>query len=482
MALTYYWHDYETWGTDPRRDRPAQFAGIRTDEELNIIGRPLVVYCKPADDVLPQPAACLVTGITPQKALEEGVNEAEFFAMIHQEISYPGTCGVGYNSIRFDDEFTRYGLYRNFYDPYAREWQNGNSRWDIIDVVRLTHALRPEGINWPKSEEGITSFKLENLTRENEIAHEAAHDALSDVYATIALAKLIKTHQPRLYDYLLQMRNKKKMGEFLNIREKKPVLHVSSMYPASTGCIAMVAPLAKHPTNTNGVIVYDLRHDPQPLLTLDAKGIAERLFTLRDQLPEGVERIPLKTIHLNKSPAVVPLNTLTDETAERWEINREICSRHLEALKNTPGLERKLQSVYSERTFKPVSDPDQNLYGGGFFSSDDRRRMDKIRGTEPSALATAGMIFDDQRLPEMLFRYRARNWPETLSRPDRERWEEFRRERITLADAGGSITLKAYRQQLAKLMVDPASGEREMGILSQLADWPELIGINRACS
>lgn len=149
MTTSFYWHDYETWGTDPRRDRAVQFAGLRTDLDFNPIGRPLMVYAKPADDMLPQPGACLVTGITPQHARKEGVCEADFFRAVHDELSRPGTCALGYNSIRFDDEFTRYGLYRNFYDPYAREWQNGNSRWDIIDTVRLMRALRRKGSTGP---------------------------------------------------------------------------------------------------------------------------------------------------------------------------------------------------------------------------------------------------------------------------------------------------------------------------------------------
>lgn len=477
MALSFYWHDYETWGIDPRRDRAVQFAGIRTDSELNIVGRPLVVFSKPANDLLPQPGACLITGITPQQALEEGVSEAEFFAMIHQEMAQPGTCGVGYNSIRFDDEFTRYGLYRNFFDPYAREWQNGNSRWDIIDLVRLTHALRPEGINWPKGDDGVTSFKLERLTEANGIAHEAAHDALSDVHATIAMARLIREKQPRLFDYLLKLRDKRKVGELLNLQRPEPVLHVSSMYPAALGCIAMVVPLAQHPTNPNGVIVYDLRHDPEPLISLSAEEVAERLFTSREALPEGVERMPLKTIHLNKSPAVVPLNTLTDEAAERWRIDREQAQGYLQRLKGTPGLAGKISQVHSSREFPPVTDPDQNLYGGGFFSTADRRQMETIRATEPTALGSRQVDFDDLRLPEMLFRYRARNWPETLSRQEQEQWEHYRRTRLMDEGGGSSLTLSQYRRTLAEMMIDPAHGERERAILSQLADWPAVIGL-----
>ena len=261
-----YWYDYETFGADPRRDRPVQFAGLRTDLDLNVIDEPLCIYCRPADDFLPHPEACLITGITPQKALAEGLPEVEFIAQINEKFSQPNTCVVGYNNIRFDDEITRFSLYRNFFDAYAREWQNGNSRWDIIDMVRLTHALRPEGIEWPTHPDGKPSFRLDQLTVANGISHEAAHDALSDVHATIALAKLIREKQPRLYDYVFERRTKQQIAQLLNIAKPFPVLHVSSMYPSEQGCIALVAPIAAHPVNKNEVIVYDLRVDPQSFL------------------------------------------------------------------------------------------------------------------------------------------------------------------------------------------------------------------------
>ncbi|TVO75296.1 exodeoxyribonuclease I [Sedimenticola selenatireducens] len=475
MTFTFYWHDYETWGADPRKDRAAQFAGIRTDAALNVIGKPLSVYCKPSDDLLPQPEACLVTGITPQKALEQGVNEAEFFSMIHLEIARPGTCGVGYNSVRFDDEFTRFGFYRNFHDPYAREWQNGNSRWDIIDMVRLTHALRPEGVVWPRREDGAVSFRLEALTEANGIAHQAAHDALSDVYATIELAKLIQQHQPRLFSYLLSLRNKRTVGELLNLQEQTPVLHVSSMYPAEKGCIAMVMPLARHPTNPNGVIVYDLGYDPDPLIQLGEEEIQMRLFTPREHLPPGVERIPLKTIHLNKCPVVVPMSTLTDQAAERWGIDLQQGLAYLERIKLAGGVAKKIQAVHARQQFEPITDPDQSLYSGAFFSKDDRNRMNRILTATPEALAEMAVAFDDPRLPEMLFRYRARNWPETLSPSEVVRWQEYRVDRLTNAEGGSSITLKAFQQELARLMVDPTVDAAKKQILSELADWPAVI-------
>ncbi|KKK55740.1 hypothetical protein LCGC14_3071520, partial [marine sediment metagenome] len=329
--------------------------------------RPLVRVQKTTADMLPQPEACLITGITPQQALEHGVCEAEFIRQIHAEFAQPGTCAVGYNSIRFDDEVSRYTLYRNFYDPYAREWQNGNSRWDLIDMVRVCCALRPEGINWPQHDDGSTSFKLEHLTAANNISHESAHDALSDVYATIAIAKLVKAKQPKLFDYLFKLRNKREVAALLNVAEKKPVLHPSAMFPASRFCTTLVMPLAIHPTNKNAVICYDLSVDPAPLIELSAEQIAERLFTPSAQLPEGVERIPLKTVQTNRCPVVATTKLLDDKVAERIQLDLPAARQHYQQLLQAKGLSTKLADVFAQQDFPVRTDPDLMLYSGGFF-------------------------------------------------------------------------------------------------------------------
>lgn len=432
---TFYWYDFETFGVDPRRDRASQFAGIRTDAQLNIIGEPLVIYCKPANDFLPSPMACLITGISPQKALAEGLIEAEFIRQIQHEFSEPETCVVGYNSIRFDDEVTRQLLYRNFYDPYAREWQNGNSRWDVIDMVRLCAATRPEGITWPVKDDGSTSFKLEELTKANAIDHGRAHDALSDVVATIEVAKLIKKTQPKLFDYALSLRNKKKVQAELDLSSKKPVLHVSMMYPAKLGCLALVMPICLHPTNSNGVIVYDLRQDPSSWLELGVAEIKERIYTSVENLPEGVKRIPLKTVHINKCPIITSMAVLSDKQAEKFELDKTQCLKNWQVLMANPSVWRKASEVFKEEFGDKEQDPDFAIYSGGFFNESDKTLMKTIRQTTAKDLARIDMPFRDKRLKEMLFRYRARNYPETLSAEESQAWETFRLERLANADA-----------------------------------------------
>jgi exodeoxyribonuclease-1 len=454
MTATLYWHDYETFGTDPKRDRPAQFAGIRTDAEFNSIGDPLVVYCKTAGDYLPQPESCLITGITPQIAAEKGVCEAQFAALIHQQMAQTGTCALGYNTLRFDDEVTRNLLYRNFYDPYAREWQNGNSRWDLIDLARTARALRPEGIIWPEHEDGRLSLKLEDLTAVNGIEHSGAHDALADVKATIAFAKLLKNAQPKLYDFLYNNRGKHAVLDAFKLGSMTPVVHVSGMYPALNGNLAIVLPLCKHPANDNGVLVCDLSADPEPLLSLNVEEIRQRLFTASADLPEDVSRIPLKTVHVNKCPVVVPLSVLRAQDLTRWAIDLAICKRNTAKIAAADGFAEKLREVFTQ-AFEPEHDPDLMLYSGGFFSPADKRTMDKIRSMSPERLAELRPIFADARLPDMFFRYRARNYPQTLNDQERQRWQAYCAKRLTDKDGGAGIVLEDYRQLLDALETQP---------------------------
>jgi len=470
---SFYWHDYETSGTDTRRDRPMQFAGVRTDAELNIIDEPLVIYCRPAEDLLPHPMACLITCITPQKALEEGYPEAEFIALINEQLARPGTCSVGYNSLRFDDEVTRNTLYRNFIDPYAREWQNGCSRWDIIDMLRLTRALRPEGIVWPTYEDGTPSLRLEDLTKANGIDHGKAHDAFSDVEATIAVAKLVKQAQPKLFEYVLSNRTKQKAQSMLDTERMKPVLHVSSKYPVEQGNLALVAPLATHPGNPNATMVWDLREDPKPLFELNPEQLRELLFTRHDQLPEGAPKIALKLVHANRCPILAPAGMLNAEEAARFEINGDICRTHLSMLRNEPGLVEKLRSIYAE-PMEAATDPDLALYSGGFFEDSDRKLMDKVRQADADTLTNLDLPFQDPRLEEMLIRYKARNYPHTLREEEQLRWEEYRSHKLLTGD-NGHLSFDELYAEMNRIAALPETSEQQRLILEELALYAESI-------
>lgn len=464
---SFYWHDYETFGTDPRRDRPSQFAGLRTDYDFNVAGEPFVIYCKVPEDYLPQPEACLITGITPQIANKKGVCEAEFIALIRQQMSQSRTCSLGYNNIRFDDEVTRNALYRNLYDPYEREWQNGNSRWDLIDIVRAAYALRPQGIEWPKTDEGVPIFKLEALTQANGIEHLSAHDALSDVYATIAIAKLIKTAQPKLYDFLFQHRIKSEVLKLLELGQFKAVVHISGKYSARNNCIAIVLPICEHPTNSNGVIVYDLSYDPEEMLSLSVEEIKQRVFTSSEQLPDGVTRIPLKTVHVNKCPVLAPVKVIKPEDAARLKINWSECINHLEKIKKSKLIIKNIADAFNAQFDDQNSDPDLMIYNGGFFNSSDKKEMAKVHSVPFEQLRNLPLKFSDPRLDTLFFRYRARNYPETLTSEEIERWtahccNQFHNEQ-------GRFELGQYLHEIDTLAAEPNHDKKILSSLKEFA-------------
>ena len=478
---TFLWHDYETFGIDTRRDRPAQFAAIRTDAQLNEIGAPLMLYCQPSNDYLPDPASCLITGITPQIAWERGVPEREFAARIEAEMAQPGTIGVGYNTIRFDDEITRFMFWRNLIDPYAREWQNQCGRWDLLDVVRLAYALRPDGIVWPKKEDGTPSFKLEDLTRANGLQHEAAHDALSDVRATIAVARLVRQHNPKLFDFALGLHKKDRVAAELRLpataQTARPFLHVSGMFPAERGCLAVMWPLASHPTNKNEVIVWDLSQDPSELASISADDLRLRMFTRAADLPSGITRMPIKTLHLNKSPMVVGnVNTLTPALAQRWGINLEQAMAHAQVARDLPDMSALWKAAFARPPEDVATlDAEQALYAG-FIGRDERLRLDELRAMGGPQLAQARPGFDDARLTELVWRYRARNFPDSLNAEEMARWEAHRAARL-LEGAGGARTVEQMFTEIDAL--SETADERAEGILGALYDYADHIAPDR---
>lgn len=472
---TFLWHDYETFGKNTRTARPAQFAAILTDMDLNEIGVPIEIFCQPAPDFLPEPEACLITGITPQHCLKKGLPEYEFATVIEQAFSQPNTIGVGYNTIRYDDEITRFMFWRNLIDPYAREWQNGCSRWDIIDLARVTYALRPDGVNWPKNEQEKVSFRLTDLTEANGIIHDGAHDAVSDVRATIALARLIKQKQPKLFDFYFKLRLKSQVSDEIgmHLTPARPFLHLSSMYPAENAHMALVFPLAMHPTNKNEVIVWNCAYDPSDLFTLDAEQIKQRLFSRADELPEGLTRLPIKTIHLNKSPVVIQnLKVLSVDALERCHLDLELNLKHASIVANSlqkNNLNHIWASVF-ERNFV-AGDVDESIYNG-FIGNDDRRTLNQLRTLNSEQLSQSKINFSDNRLEELLLRYKARNHPGILNEEEFETWQKHCGERLHQGK-DGALTLAVFFEQLNAL--SEVVTESQKSVLQSLYDYAYMI-------
>ena len=464
MAQTFFFYDLETSGLNPRQDRIMQFAGQRTDMNLEPIGEPYNLLVTLNDDTLPSPDALMVTGITPQKTVEEGYSEAQFARMLSEEIFMPDTIAVGFNNIRFDDEFVRHLLWRNFHDPYEWSWKDGRSRWDLLDVVRLTRALRPEGINWPLDDKGEPSNRLELITSANGIAHENAHDALADVTALIAVTKLIKQKQPQLYDYLLKMRDKKVVQQLVNMDDKKPFVYASGRYDKEFAKTTVAFPLTT--SRSGGVVVYDLRYDPTPFVELSAEELSAKIFaSWEERQAEDFVKLPVKELQYNRCPAAAPLGVL--EQGDGWRkisLDLKTVQKHQNILLNHPDFAEKLRTIFENKpAFKKLPDPEAQLYDG-FLNDRDRIRVEAVRNADERELADFYPEFQDERLAPLLLHYKARNFPRSLSEDDLAQWEAWRAQHLQAQLPGFMASL----QRLA-----PTATDEQQFILQELQLWAE---------
>ncbi len=471
MADTLYWYDLETFGRNPQLDRVAQFAGIRTNDSFEPLGEPQVFYCRQTLDYVPDPLSCLITGITPADISENGESEYRFISRIREEFMRPGTCVVGYNSMRFDDEFVRNMLYRNFYDPYEREYSGGNSRWDLVDVMRAAHDLRPSGIEWPRNEDGKPTFKLEELARANGVEQERAHDALSDVRATIGLAKLLHEKQPRLFRYLFSLRRKERVHELVDLYRRTPFTYTSRVFSRAEGCTTAVAPLGVNPRNPNEVLVYDLRHDPRPLIDGSVEELRARIFSKQQE-----QRIPVTGLAVNRAPAIAPISALEREgAAERLNIDLELCRRHADMLAGEHRLTQKITQVYDRRPESEAKDPELQLYSGGFFPDADREEFARIHRADAESVPRLQLQCEDPRVPELFRRFVWRNFEEHLSFEERRKWRSFCASRILMPPSEKVTDFAFFGRKIDEhLQRSDLDGQAKV-VLRKLADYRDYL-------
>ena len=464
MAASFFFYDLETSGFNPRSARVMQFAGQRTDLELKPVGEPVNVLVKLTPDVVPEPDAILVTGITPQQTLADGLTEAEFLKLFYDEVVQPDTIFAGFNSIRFDDEFMRFLNYRNYYDAYEWQWKDGCSRWDLLDVVRMTRALRPEGIKWPFAPDGKPANRLEYLTKVNKLEHGNAHDALSDVLATINVAKLVRSKQKDLFEYLLVQRDKKKVAEL--VLKGAPFVYTSGRYGSQYAHTTAAVLLSKH-SQSDAALVYDLRVDPTPFMAMDIDQIVEAWRFTKD--PAAV-RLPVKTLKYNRCPAVAPLGVIKDETVqERLQLPLPTVAKHLKVLQaGRDAFAKKILAAVArldeEREHAQTSlasdqlTVDERLYDG-FIDNSDKTAMRALRAAEPEELGGFADNFHDSRLRDLLPLYKARNYPGALTADERAVWDDFCRQR--LLNGGTGSRLAKYFSRMEELGKGKLSGQQQ---------------------
>lgn len=489
MEHSILWYDLETFGVKPYHDRIAQFAAVRTNFDLEPIGDPTLLYCKPANDYLPNPEACLVTGITPLECAERGIREYDFARKIFDTMMVPGSTVAGYNSIPFDDEFIRNLFYRNLLDPYRREYANGNSRWDIIDLARATRDLRPGSMNWPLNEKGSPLFKLEALAEANNISHDRAHDALSDVFATIGLAKLMHKEHPRLFQWAFSARSKDVLRRLFDLNARPALVYSSALLTRKEGCTTLICPLgvpgAESKQGRNAILCADLRFDPQEIFDLSVEEIRQRVFLPSVMETDAQKRFPIYNVKINRAPFIAPLNTLREVDAERLGIDIDQCLKHREFLLGQQGLSAKIREVFNSAppfTQPDASDgpddPDYQIYSGGFIKDSDRRLLSDVH-QELEIIAAAGAeerrasigrfiptipnikFTERERIGKLLSRLIGRSFGEDLSGRVAENWREFCQNRLLFPLLDEAMDIPRFEDKIATLR-DKASLEQKL--------------------
>jgi len=467
MPKTFFFYDLETSGLNAREARIMQFAGIRTDMDLNQVGESYNVLVKLNEDTLPSPEALMVTGITPQQTVADGYSEAEFSKILATEVFIPDTIAVGFNNIRFDDEFIRHLFWRNFYDPYEWSYKDGRSRWDLLDVVRMTRALRPDGINWPVDDSSKATNRLELIASVNKIDHFKAHDALSDVEALIAVTKLIKDKQPQLYEYLLKIRDKNEVKKLVNLDYKQPFVYVSGRLDNEFDKATVAFPLTAG-KNSN-IVIYDLRYDPTPFIDMSSDELEKKLLaSWEERQADDFIKLPIKELQYNQAPAVAPLGVLTQN--DGWKkigLNEKLIIKNKDILLSNSTFAENVRTALENRPeYEKATDPEAQLYDG-FLPDGDKMRIEKVRYSKPNELADLHPSFIDERLEQLLLHYKARNYPKSLAEDEIAIWEIWRANRLLKS-------LPEFTKSLQKLLHN-TTDESKLFVLSELHLWAESI-------
>ena len=512
------WYDLETTGIDPCWHRILQFAAQKTTHDLKPIGEPISFQVRLAPDVLPDPAACCLTGFTPQAVNEEGVTELEAMHRIYELFMEPGTCVAGFNSVRFDDEFVRYGFYRNLLPVYLREYQNGNTRWDLLDLCRAAAALRPEGMQWPQRD-GMPVYGLEALAAAHGLDTSGAHDASKDVELTIALARLLREKNEKLYDFAFGLRRRNEIEKLLRPADEINVLVAGSL-PRERNCLGLVMQIGRAPKK-NTRIVADLGSDVSCLVEWTDERLADVWWN-----PDGDDRLPLRPVQINKCPFIAPVSVLRPEDIDRLGIDMaKVDERRDYLIKHKSLIEGRIAAL-----FRPDGDGNaKNKQGGGRgakgknkrgrFSKGGERNYNGLVTPEGKPLSSAelngakrkvppvskdveaqlyqrfindrdqnealrvaqalrasekpGKVnFHDRRLRELLGRLKARNdLTEHMNDQERREWRGYLKQKLLgkPADTDAYLNLDIFRQRISEVRAGDAVPADE-AVLAALED------------
>lgn len=475
-------YDLETSGLDYDYDQVLEAAMISMDKDFNIVaGSEQVIPVCPRIDVPPHPEACLTHQLSLADLREKGFSEYDFSTKFLEQVSQPKTFIGGYNNLSFDDEVMRRTLFRTMRDPYGHEWRDGNSRFDVLNIVRTLYAWDPDTLNWPKNEEGGVCLKLSSMTKANNLTHDNAHNALSDVIATAELLQLIKNLGTPWLDKCLELTNKRAVERIL--AKRTPVFHVSPFYTRDRCYSSLILPVIKDLQSDNKVLCVDLTEDPTELLKMSAEEIRYYRFTPRNELQENPPSAPVTSISINKQPSVAEMADINPSLHARMGVDMNLCLERAKMIAADRGFASRLQQAF-KLDLPPPKDTFGTIYSGGFFSRSDTFLREKVHlldhNLQPSiSSAKAGDVLrgsQDPRLEELAIRMQGINFPHALTNPaDHERFLKYLERRLGGEDQMG-LSVNGAREAIDLCGLNrilTAEDEAVLDDLREHLDWME---------
>lgn len=470
---SFYWYDTETTGLRNSYDRIIQFAGQRTNLNLEPLGEPLSTYVQLPPELVPTAESFQITKIRPTTLAEQGILEYELFGQLRHELSTANTCIIGYNNISFDDNFIRFGMYRNLLPPYEHEHKKGNSRLDFLSIVRLTGALRPNGLEWPVVD-GVPSFALGNLAAANDIAIDNAHDALADVNMTLELARKIKAAQPKLWNYAYTLRKQNTARKLLDPEARQAILHVSPKYGNTRYCLAPVLPVTRHPDMFNRIIVVDLGSNVDLLLSTSSDELARLLFERpdTDKQVEPEERLNISVVAVNQAPMVAVLKALLPENIKRLNIDQDRIERNTRRVLEATDLPRKLRAIFEAREQDNQTKIAEEALYDDFVSDNDRIACANFWKELKNGKSWTSAHFEDARLRELHARLKTKFAPQSLTQTELDDYHRFVRQQLVRKDRN-LFEMQESTNELLKQELD----EEEAHVLHEFQNYLQQLAV-----
>jgi len=453
---TYLFYDIETTGLNRAFDQVLQFSSIRTDLSLNELERHTIdVRLRP--DVIPSPGAMIINRIDISRALD-GRYELEAITEIHRLFNRPGTIGLGYNTLGFDDEFLRFSFYRNLLPPYTHQYHHGCGRMDLFPITILYYLFKPDILKWPEKN-GKPSFKLENLSALNDLSQGPAHDAIVDTIACLALAQRL-FREEKMWQYVTGYFDKAIDGERI---DALPVWFQSAAGPHRLGLMANgefgseslffapVISIGQSIPYTNQTLWWRL--DRPVIQETDPNTFGETTWVVRKKLGEPGIILPPLERYWQRIDA--ERRSLVEENRKWLQTNESLM----------------LEMIRYHREYRypevPNVDADAALYDIGFMSKKDEEICRQFHAAD---IREKGRLIERLTTPthqELARRLMVRNFPKDVSGKLARQFSRFLKHVHPASDEDALVDYRGQRRLTPTVALKEIKSLREEGALGK---------------